>query len=64
MNPPECDKAITQCNEVLCAQQVLVDSDSRRPSLLAAYASQVVIGAGFSYIMEDGGRRFDDHLCN
>ena len=34
VNTPECDKAITQCNEVLCAQQVLVDSDSRRPSRL------------------------------
>ena len=36
------------------SQQVLVDYDSRKPSLLATYASQVVIGAGFSYIIEDG----------
>ena len=64
MNTRECAKAITQCNEVLCSQQVLVDLDSRRPSLLATYASPVVIGAVFSYIMEDGDKSFDDHLCN
>ena len=64
MNTPECDKAITQCNKVLCAQQVLVDPDSRRPARLATYASPVVVGAVFSYIMEDGDRSFDGHLCN
>ena len=45
---PECDKAIEQYNKLLLSQQVFVHYDSRKPLLLATYASPVGVGAVLS----------------
>ena len=55
---------ITQCNELLSSQQILDDYDRRKPLRLTINALPVVVGAVFSHILEDGDKRFDDHLCN